>query len=120
MDNLGAHRPKRIRELIEVREAELVFLPSYSPDLNPIIEEAFSKIKNIATARPTGCATRSPGPWRWWPARRETPGSSGGRTAALPTGTIPRTPYESRRRTIMYLHRVEGNEPPLLGVLVGS
>jgi transposase len=46
MDNLGAHRPKRIRGLIEARGAELVFLPSYSPDLNPI-EEAFSKIKNV-------------------------------------------------------------------------
>jgi transposase len=46
MDNLGAHRPKRIRDLIEARGAELVFLPSYSPDLNPI-EQAFSKIKNI-------------------------------------------------------------------------
>jgi transposase len=46
LDKLGAHRPQRIRELIEQRGAELVFLPSYSPDLNPI-EEAFSKIKNI-------------------------------------------------------------------------
>jgi transposase len=46
MDNLGAHRPKRIRELIEARGAELVFVPSYSPDLNPI-EQAFSKIKHI-------------------------------------------------------------------------
>ena len=46
MDNLGAHRPKRIRELIEARGAELVYVPSYSPDLNPI-EQAFSKIKNI-------------------------------------------------------------------------
>jgi transposase len=46
MDNLGAHQPKRIRELIEARGVELVFLPSYSPDLNPI-EQAFSKIKNI-------------------------------------------------------------------------
>jgi len=48
MDNLGAHRPERIRELIEIeaRGAELVFVPSYSPDLNPI-EQAFSKIKNI-------------------------------------------------------------------------
>jgi transposase len=45
MDNLGAHRPKRIRELIEARGAELVFLPTYSPDLSPI-EETFSKIKN--------------------------------------------------------------------------
>jgi transposase len=46
MDNLGAHRPGRVRELIEARGAELVFVPSYSPDLNPI-EQAFSKIKNI-------------------------------------------------------------------------
>jgi transposase len=46
MDNLGAHTPKRIREFIQARGAELVFLPSYSPDLNPI-EQAFSKIKNI-------------------------------------------------------------------------
>src|SRR5215207_9552479 len=36
LDKLGAHRPQRIRELIEERGAELVFLPSYSPDLNPI------------------------------------------------------------------------------------
>jgi transposase len=46
MDNLGAHRPKRVRELIEARGAEMVYLPSYSPDLNPI-EQAFSKIKHI-------------------------------------------------------------------------
>jgi transposase len=46
MDNLGAHRPKRIRKLIEARGAEVVFVPSYSPDLNPI-EQAFSKIKNV-------------------------------------------------------------------------
>jgi transposase len=46
MDNLGAHRPKKIRDLIEARGAELVFVPSYSPDLNPI-EQAFSKIKHI-------------------------------------------------------------------------
>jgi transposase len=46
MDNLGAHRPKRIRELIEARGAEVVFVPSYSPDLNAI-EQAFSKIKNV-------------------------------------------------------------------------
>lgn len=46
LDKLGAHRTRRVRELIEEKGAELVFLPSYSPDLNPI-EEAFSKIKNI-------------------------------------------------------------------------
>ena len=46
MDNLGAHRPKRVRELIEARGCELMYLPSYSPDYNPI-EEAFAKIKNL-------------------------------------------------------------------------
>ena len=47
LDGLGAHRPKRrIRELIEERGADLLFLPSYSPDLNPI-EEAFSKVKAL-------------------------------------------------------------------------
>jgi transposase len=46
LDGLGAHRPKRIRELIEARGADLVFLPSYSPDFNPI-EEAFSKVKAL-------------------------------------------------------------------------
>jgi transposase len=46
MDNLGAHRPKRVRELIEARGCELLYLPSYSPDYNPI-EEAFAKIKHL-------------------------------------------------------------------------
>jgi transposase len=46
MDNLGAHRPKKIRELVEQEGCELVYLPSYSPDLNPI-EEALSKIKHL-------------------------------------------------------------------------
>ncbi|MDQ5828257.1 MAG: IS630 family transposase [Chloroflexota bacterium] len=46
MDNLGAHRPKRLRELIEERGCELVYLPAYSPDYNPI-GVAFAKIKNL-------------------------------------------------------------------------
>ena len=46
MDNLGAHRPKRVREIIEGRGCELLYLPPYSPDYNPI-EEAFSKLKNL-------------------------------------------------------------------------
>jgi hypothetical protein len=43
MDNLGAHRPRRVRELIKARGCELIYLPPYSPDLNPI-EEAFAKL----------------------------------------------------------------------------
>jgi transposase len=55
MDDLGAHRPKRVRELIEQRGAKLLYLPSYSPDYNPI-EEAFARVKN------TSFATPRPGP----------------------------------------------------------
>jgi transposase len=46
MDNLSAHKPARVRELIESRGCELLYLPAYSPDFNPI-EEAFSKIKGM-------------------------------------------------------------------------
>jgi transposase len=46
MDNLSAHKAERIRELIEGRGCELIYLPSYSPDFNPI-EEAFAKIKGL-------------------------------------------------------------------------
>lgn len=46
MDNLKVHKMKRVRELIEERGCRLVFLPSYSPDFNPI-EEAFSKVKTL-------------------------------------------------------------------------
>ena len=36
LDNLSAHKPARVRELIECRGCELIYLPSYSPDLNPL------------------------------------------------------------------------------------
>ncbi len=46
VDNLAAHKGDRARELIEGRGCELLFLPPYSPDYNPI-EEAFSKMKGL-------------------------------------------------------------------------
>ena len=46
MDNLTAHKGERVRELIEGRGCELLYLPPYSPDFNPI-EEAFAKIKGL-------------------------------------------------------------------------
>jgi transposase len=46
LDNLQQHRSPRVRELIEACGAKLWFLPTYSPDLNPI-EEAFSKVKTL-------------------------------------------------------------------------
>ncbi len=63
MDNLGAHRPKRVRELIEQRDCELLYLPSYSPDYNPI-EEAFAKVKHLlrqAAARSRGALVEAIG-----------------------------------------------------------
>jgi transposase len=45
MDNLNVHRAAAVRQRIEARQCQLVFLPGYSPDFNPI-EEAFSKLKS--------------------------------------------------------------------------
>ena len=55
MDNLSAHKPARVRELIEERGCELIYLPAYSPDFNPI-EEAFAKIKGML--RQAGARTK--------------------------------------------------------------
>jgi transposase len=47
MDNLSAHKGERVRELIQERGGcELLSVPPYSPDLNPI-EEAFSKVRRL-------------------------------------------------------------------------
>ncbi len=46
MDNLSAHKGGRVKEIVEGRGCELVYLPPYSPDLNPI-EQAFSKVKGL-------------------------------------------------------------------------
>ena len=46
LDNLGAHKSERAREVVEEQGCHLLYLPAYSPDFNPI-EEAFSKIKGV-------------------------------------------------------------------------
>ena len=46
MDNLGSHKGKAVRALIRAAGAKLLFLPKYSPDLNPI-EQVFSKLKQL-------------------------------------------------------------------------
>ncbi len=46
MDNLGSHRGKQVRRAIRQAGARLLFLPKYSPDLNPI-EQVFSKLKHM-------------------------------------------------------------------------
>jgi transposase len=56
MDNLGAHKIAPVRQRIEAAGAQLLYLPPYSPDLNPI-EKAWSKLKQLlrsAKARSKG------------------------------------------------------------------
>lgn len=56
MDNLSSHKRSRSRELIEATGAQLLFLPPYSPDLNPI-EMIFAKVKQLL--RSLACRTRT-------------------------------------------------------------
>lgn len=60
LDNLSSHKIAGIREAIEARQAQILYLPPYSPDLNPI-EQAFAKIK--AGLRKAGERTRD-GLWQ--------------------------------------------------------
>lgn len=46
MDNLGSHKSKAVRRAIRRVGAKLIFLPKYSPDLNPI-EQVFAKLKHF-------------------------------------------------------------------------
>jgi transposase len=46
LDNLGSHKGQAIRKAIRAAGAKLLFLPPYSPDLNPI-EQAFAKLKTL-------------------------------------------------------------------------
>jgi transposase len=46
MDNLGSHKVSGVRQAIEARGASLLYLPPYSPDLNPI-EQSFAKLKAL-------------------------------------------------------------------------
>lgn len=50
LDNVGFHKSERAAQLIKQRGAWLLFLPAYSPDLNPI-EMAFSKLKTLLRKR---------------------------------------------------------------------
>jgi transposase len=49
MDNLSAHKAPAVREWIEKAGAEVLYLPPYSPDLNPI-EKAWAKLKQLLRA----------------------------------------------------------------------
>jgi transposase len=55
MDNLSAHKGGRVKEIIEGRGCEVLYLPPYSPEFNPI-EQVFSKLKGLM--RKAGARTR--------------------------------------------------------------
>lgn len=64
MDNLGSHKSRAVRQAIRSVGARLLFLPKYSPDLNPI-EQLFSKLKHWlrkAAARTTDAVFNALGP----------------------------------------------------------
>ena len=63
MDNLQAHKSARVKQAIEAKGCQLLFLPGYSPDLSPI-EEAFSKLKTCIGYLAHPFKKR-----RTWPAR---------------------------------------------------
>jgi transposase len=46
LDNLGSHKGKAVRKAIRAVGARIIFLPPYSPGLNPI-EQLFSKLKHL-------------------------------------------------------------------------
>jgi transposase len=46
MDNLGSHKGQAVRRALREAGAKLLFLPAYSPDLNPI-EQVFAKLKSL-------------------------------------------------------------------------
>ena len=46
LDNLGSHKGKAARAIVRAKGAHLIFLPPYSPDLNPI-EQVFAKLKHL-------------------------------------------------------------------------
>jgi transposase len=55
MDNLAAHKGKKVEQLIQGKGCQLLFLPAYSPDFSPL-EETFSKLKTYL--RRAGARTR--------------------------------------------------------------
>ena len=100
LDNLRQHQSERVRQAIEARGAELWFLPSYSPDLNPI-EEAFSKVK--ALLRDAAARTHEALVAAIWAALRAiTPADARGYFThggyQPPTRRHPRSPQRAPRR----------------------
>jgi transposase len=89
MDNLPAHKVAGVREAIRAAGASTLYLPPYSPDLNPI-EQVFAKIKAIL--RKAGARTK---PLSGTPSvRRSTPSTPTSATDTSPTQVMSSTSRE--------------------------
>ena len=75
MDNLSVHKSKRVQRLIEEAGATLLFLPPYSPDMNPI-EGAFSKVKSAYSGKSRLGQEKPSSKRRVGPSRRSPPKTS--------------------------------------------
>jgi DDE superfamily endonuclease len=62
MDNLSAHKGERVREMIEERDCELIYLPSYSPDHRTPSRRPSRRSRGL-------CAKPKPGPEKPWSRR---------------------------------------------------
>ena len=60
MDNLGSHKRQAIRRAIRAAGAKLLFLPAYSPDLNPI-EQVFAKLEDAPAQARRAHRSKPPG-----------------------------------------------------------
>jgi transposase len=112
VDNLQVHYSDRARAAIEARGAQLWYLPSYSPDLNPI-EEAFSKVKTfLRSAAPRTLDEHSTAIWA--ALRTITPQDAAGWFAHAGYGTPRRRrPKRSaRRRPASTLRASQRRAPP--------
>ena len=90
-DNLGSHKGKAVRNAIRSAGARLLFLPKYSPDLNPI-EQVFAKLKTIVRkAEPRTFDAVSD-------ALKKTPSPKSHQANAQTISGTPVTPTLKRRR----------------------
>lgn len=96
VDNVGAHKPERMRALVEDADCRLVFLPACSPDRSPA-EDAFSKLKTLirAATASTRAALMPSSRWPWTRSAPPTPPASSTRPAA----PLPKPPENHCEKT---------------------
>ena len=99
LDNLGSHKGKPARAAVRAAGAHLLFLPPYSPDLNPI-EQVFAKLKHLVRKRAPEPSTRH------------------GKRSATPSTPSPRTSARTTSKTLDMLPSKELEL--LLGMNVSS